>query len=80
MLSIYLGHGSGRKVSIPQVVEKLKDHRVVRVASYNEHTAALVEPFDESGNFARGYGDSSIPVTPTFLRNMREMVDEEKYR
>lgn len=74
-----LGHGSGRKVSIPQVVEKLKDHRVVRVASYNEHTAALVEPFDESGNFARGYGDSSIPVTPTFLRDMREMVDEEKY-
>ena len=38
-----LGHGSGKKVSTPQMVEKLKDHKVVRVASYNEHTAALVE-------------------------------------
>ena len=41
-----LGHGSGRKVSVPHMVEKLKDYRVVRVASYNEHTAALVEPLD----------------------------------
>ena len=63
-----LGHASGRKVSIPQLVKKLKDHRVVRVASYNEHTAALVEPFDESGNFARSYGDNNnITVTASYL-------------
>jgi RCC1 and BTB domain-containing protein len=43
-----LGHGSACKVSVPTMVEKLKDYRVVRVASYNEHTAALVEPFDHS--------------------------------
>lgn len=74
-----LGHGSGKKVAIPQMVEKLKDHRVVRVASYNEHTAALVEPFDESGNFARSYGDNSIPVTTSFLQSMKDMIDEEEY-
>jgi RCC1 and BTB domain-containing protein len=39
-----LGHGSGRKVTVPQLVDKLNDYRVVRVASYNEHTATLVEP------------------------------------
>ena len=39
-----LGHKSSRKVSVPHVVEKLKDYRVVKIASYNEHTAALVEP------------------------------------
>lgn len=61
------------------MVEKLKDHRVVRVASYNEHTAALVEPFDESGNFARSYGDNSIPVTTSFLQSMKDMIDEEEY-
>lgn len=74
-----LGHGSGKKVSVPQIIEKLKDHKVVRVASYNEHTAALVEPFDDSGNFARSYGDNSVPVTATFLQDMRDMVDEEEY-
>lgn len=74
-----LGHASPRKVCIPQLVKKLKDHRVVRVASYNEHTAALVEPFDESGNFVRSYGDNSIPVTPPFLQSMRDMVDDEEY-
>jgi RCC1 and BTB domain-containing protein len=27
-----LGHGSGRKLSVPQMVEKLKDYRVVKVS------------------------------------------------
>ena len=75
-----LGHGSGRKVSTPQLVKKLKDHRVVRVASYNEHTAALIEPFDDTGNFVRSYGDNHIPVTTSYLQGMRDMVDEEEYR
>lgn len=74
-----LGHGSGKKVSIPQMVDKLKDYRVVRVASYNEHTAALVEPFDDSGNFSRSFGDNSVPVTASFLQDLKDMVDEEEY-
>ena len=74
-----LGHGSGKKVSTPQMVEKLKDHKVVRVASYNEHTAALVEPFDDSGNFPGAFGASSFPVTQSFLQDMRDLVDDDEY-
>ena len=33
-----LGHGCGKKVSTPQLVEKLVGQKVVCVASYNEHT------------------------------------------
>jgi len=74
-----LGHGSGKKVSTPQMVEKLADHKVVRVASYNEHTAALVEPFDESGNFAGAFGTNSVPVTTAYMQDMRDMVNDEEY-
>jgi RCC1 and BTB domain-containing protein len=74
-----LGHGSGKKVSTPQMVEKLKDHKVVRVASYNEHTATLVEPFDDSGNFPGAFGASSFPVTQSFLQDMRDLVDDDEY-
>jgi len=74
-----LGHGSGKKVSTPQMVEMLKDHKVVRVASYNEHTAALVEPFDDSGNFAGAFGSSTVPVTQSYVQDMRDMVDDEEY-
>lgn len=72
-----LGHGSGRKVSVPHIVEKLQDYRVVRVASYNEHTAALVEPLDYSG-FAGGVVNS-IPVTTTYSSQMRELVNDEEF-
>ncbi len=64
-----LGHGSGRKVSIPNVVDNLKDYKVVRVASYNEHTAALVEPFD----------GGSVPVTSSYFSQMRAMVNDEEF-
>jgi len=74
-----LGHGSGKKVSTPQMVEKLADHKVVRVASYNEHTAALVEPFDESGNYAGAFGTNSVPVTTAYMQDMRDMVNDEEY-
>lgn len=69
-----LGHGSGRKVSVPQMIEKLKDYRVVRVASYNEHTAALVEPFDYGVA-----GESSTVVTTAFSSQMRDMVNDEEF-
>mmetsp|Transcript_29055 Transcript_29055/g.41088 ORF Transcript_29055/g.41088 Transcript_29055/m.41088 type:complete len:593 (-) Transcript_29055:1722-3500(-) len=72
-----LGHGSGRKVSVPQVVDKLKEYRVVRVASYNEHTAALVEPFDHSAGLAGGV--NSIPVTTTYSSQMRGLVNDDEF-
>lgn len=72
-----LGHGSGRKVSVPHAVEKLKDYRVVRVASYNEHTAALVEPFDHTQGLAGGAG--AVPVTTSYASQMRAMVNDDEF-
>mmetsp|Transcript_9110 Transcript_9110/g.23056 ORF Transcript_9110/g.23056 Transcript_9110/m.23056 type:complete len:650 (+) Transcript_9110:250-2199(+) len=69
-----LGHGSGRKVSVPQMVEKLKDFRVVHVASYNEHTAALVEPFDYGLS-----GEASAIVTNAYTSQMKDMVNDEEF-
>jgi RCC1 and BTB domain-containing protein len=73
-----LGHGAGRKVSIPQLVEKLKNYRVVRVASYNEHTAALVEPFDHSGGYAPG-AVNAVAVTASYTSQMRGLVNDEEF-
>ncbi|KAG7338173.1 regulator of chromosome condensation RCC1 repeat protein [Nitzschia inconspicua] len=72
-----LGHGSGRKVSVPTMVEKLKEYRVVRVASYNEHTAALVEPFDHTQGLAGGAG--AVPVTTSYSSQMRALVNDEEF-
>lgn len=72
-----LGHGSGRKVSVPNMVEKLKDYRVVRVASYNEHTAALVEPFDHNHGLAGGV--NAVPVTTAYSSQMRALVNDEEF-
>jgi RCC1 and BTB domain-containing protein len=72
-----LGHGSGRKVSVPNLVDKLKDYRVVRVASYNEHTAALVEPFDHTNGL--GGGVNAVPVTTAYSSQMRALVNDEEF-
>eukprot|EP00536_Pseudo-nitzschia_multiseries_P017830 jgi/Psemu1/264537/estExt_Genewise1Plus.C_18540006 len=70
-----LGHGSGRKVCVPNVVDKLKEYRVVRVASYNEHTAALVEPFESN---AAG-GGAALPVSSAYASQMRALVNDEEF-
>jgi len=74
-----LGHGSGKKVSTPQMVEKLKDIRVVKIASYNEHTAALIEPLDDSGNFCSSFGTNSVPVSSAYVQHMKEMVNDPQF-
>jgi RCC1 and BTB domain-containing protein len=58
-------------------VDKLKDHRVVRVASYNEHTAALVEPFDHTPGLAGGV--NAIPVTTAYSSQMRALVNDDEF-
>jgi len=73
-----LGHGSTRKVSVPMLVEKLKDYRVVRVASYNEHTAALVEPFDHSLGYS-GAAVNAVAVTAGYTSQMRDLVNDEEF-
>ena len=69
------------------MVEKLKDYRVVRVASYNEHTAALVEPMDPQDASLYGSGragggttaDALVPVTMSYRQQMKSMVNDEEY-
>jgi RCC1 and BTB domain-containing protein len=73
-----LGHGTGRKVSVPQLVEKLKDYRVVRVASYNEHTSALVEPVDHSGGYGPG-AVNAVAVTASYTSQMRGLVNDDEF-
>mmetsp|Transcript_21239 Transcript_21239/g.27128 ORF Transcript_21239/g.27128 Transcript_21239/m.27128 type:complete len:558 (+) Transcript_21239:73-1746(+) len=43
-----LGHNNKKKLTVPQLVEYLKNKSVCRVASYNEHTAALADPQGKS--------------------------------
>ena len=71
-----LGHGSGKKVSTPQLVEKLVGQKVVRVASYNEHTACLIEPQSGSRRAAPG---TMVNVSAEYLHDMKEMVNDEEF-
>jgi RCC1 and BTB domain-containing protein len=73
-----LGHGSSRKVAAPNMLEKLKDYRVVRVASYNEHTAALVEPCDHGMGLA-GSSNHAVPVTAVYTSQILSMVNDEEF-
>jgi RCC1 and BTB domain-containing protein len=91
-----LGHADlARKVAVPQVVETLKHYRVVKVASYNEHTAALVEPnynyFAGDGSAlstpsgAGGNGGVSplicnaVPVTAMYKAQLKAMINDEEF-
>lgn len=76
-----LGHGSGKKVSTPQLVEKLVGQNVVRVASYNEHTACLIEPHSvtSTGGSRRAAPGTMVPVCAGFLHDLGEMVNDEEY-
>jgi RCC1 and BTB domain-containing protein len=72
-----LGHGHCRKVVIPQRVEKLKPYHVIRVASYNEHTAALVEPLDPSSmGIASGSG---VHVSVSYTSQLRALVNDDEF-
>ncbi len=74
-----LGHGSGKKVSTPQLVEKLVGLNVVRIASYNEHTAALVEPLSGTDGGSRRHASTMVSISSGYLHDMKDMVDDEEY-
>ena len=61
------------------MVEKLQDFRVVKIASYNEHTAALIEPLDDSGNFCSSFGTNSVPVASSYIQHMKDMVNDPQF-
>jgi len=61
------------------MVAKLKDHRVVKVASYNEHTAALIEPLDDSGNFYCPSSRQVLQISSLFMQNLKEMLHNPEF-
>lgn len=67
-----LGHGIGVKAWVPRQVAALDPYHVVSVASYNEHTAALVEPRDLSHS-------RNVPVTATYSTQLRSIVNDQLY-
>lgn len=50
----------------------------MKVASYNEHTAVLVEPFDHVGAGLAG-GVNAVPVTTSYCSQMRALVNDEEF-
>lgn len=72
-----LGLGNCRKVAVPQLVEKLKNYHVIRVASYNEHTAALVEPLDPS-TIGAGNGNG-MRVSGSYASQLRSLVNDDEF-
>lgn len=67
-----LGLGSRKKASSPQLVEKLQDQNVVKIASYNEHTAVLVKMDD-------CLADSLVSVSSSFVNEMKKLVNNEEF-
>lgn len=49
----------------------------MRVASYNEHTAALVEPFDHS--LGPTGAANAVPVTTAYTAQIRALVNDEEF-
>lgn len=68
-----------KKLSTPQLIEKLKGHRVVSIASYTKDTAALVEPAHYSGAVWGAFGTNTVPVTTPFVKHMEDMVDDDEF-
>jgi len=64
-----LGHGDVDKVTLPKRVEGLVGKKVCRVASYNEHTAALAAPDD---------GPVPLPSS-SLIENFRALVDNPMF-
>lgn len=67
-----LGHGSSRKVAVPQLVEKLKDYRVVQVCSYNEHTGVLIENDTAAAV-------NAVPVSAAYTSQIRGLVNQDDF-
>lgn len=69
-----LGLGDASKVSTPRAVESLRGLKVLSVASYNEHSAALVEARPE-GLTATG----SPSLTATYFQHMGALLDRPDF-
>lgn len=65
-----LGHNDINKVTLPKPVETLQGKRVVAVASYNEHTVALVDPIATV---------RASMLTSSYMADMRQLIDSEEF-
>jgi hypothetical protein len=58
------------KVTTPKLVEALESLRVVSIASYNEHTVALIDPIATS---------RCSVLTSSYVYDMRHLIDDEEF-
>uniref|UniRef100_K3WAD0 BTB domain-containing protein n=1 Tax=Globisporangium ultimum (strain ATCC 200006 / CBS 805.95 / DAOM BR144) TaxID=431595 RepID=K3WAD0_GLOUD len=65
-----LGHNDTNKVTVPKLVDVLDSKRVVSVASYNEHTVALVDPIAPL---------RSSQLTSSYLGDMRHLINDAEF-
>lgn len=75
-----LGHGSVKKLCSPQLVEALNsdDYNVLSIASYNEHTAVLVEPLSDQDTTGV-FGTHTVTVSNSYMRQMRDLINQQEY-
>ncbi|DAZ94414.1 TPA: hypothetical protein N0F65_003443 [Lagenidium giganteum] len=65
-----LGHNDTTKVTLPKLVETLQSKRVISVASYNEHTVALVDPVATV---------RTSLLTSSYVCDFRNLIDNEEF-
>ncbi|TYZ64576.1 hypothetical protein PybrP1_001487 [[Pythium] brassicae (nom. inval.)] len=65
-----LGHSDTTKVTVPKPVDALAAKRVVAVASYNEHTVALVDPVATV---------RASQLVSSYLGDMRRLIDAPEF-
>ncbi len=71
-----LGLGDAAKVTSPRLVEALRGLKVLTVASYNEHSAVLV---DAPGDALAGGGRGSGGLASAFAADMGHLLDSALY-
>ncbi|KAF0719156.1 Aste57867_1246 [Aphanomyces stellatus] len=65
-----LGHNDQLKVTLPKQVDGLHGKRVVAVASYNEHTVALVDPVQAF---------RPVLLSSTYVAEMQTLLDQPDF-
>jgi RCC1 and BTB domain-containing protein len=66
-----LGHNDIAKVTLPKQVDVLQGKRVTSVASYNEHTVALVDPVASALR--------ASTLTSSFVGDLRQLIDNDEF-
>lgn len=65
-----LGHHDTNKVTLPKPVEALEAKRVIAIASYNEHTVALIDPIANV---------RTNVLASTYMNDFRQLMGNEEF-